>query len=108
MIFYSIYSTHRTYKEWKENPTITTVNTTAYPIEMIDYPAITICSQGASKDVMDVILMKQFEDYLKSQNGISTSKRVKRSLEPIIAYNLTKRLSKEKVSRMKKYGYSDY
>ena len=75
---------------------------------MIDYPAITICSQGASKDVMDVILMRQFEDYLKSKNGVSTSKRVKRSLEPIIAYNLTKRLSKEEVSRMKKYGYSEY
>ena len=95
---------------------------------MIDYPAITICSQGASKDVMDVVLMRQFEDYLKSKNiqqnqindnskknatstnqsGNSTSKRVKRSSEPIIAYNLTKRLSNEKVSRMKKYGYSDY
>ena len=109
-IISSIYSTYRTYKEWKDNPTITTVNTTAYPIKLIDYPAITICSQGASKDVMDVVLMRQFEDYLKSkkiksghasakpstnstsskQNGKSIVKRRKRSIEPNIAFTLSK------------------
>lgn len=81
---------------------------------MIDYPAITICSQGASKDVMDVVLLRQFEDYLKAKkitsketsakpNGNSTSskpggnsvvKRKKRSTESKVAHTL----SKEQVS----------
>ena len=58
---YSIYSTCKTYIEWQANPTITTINTTAYPIENIEFPAITICSQGAAKNVMETVLVKQFE-----------------------------------------------
>ena len=104
----SIYSTIYAYKDWKDNPTITTVNTTAYPINSIEFPAITICSQGASKDVMDVVLARQFEAYLKSkgikakppkqtgnsksnatQNGNSILKRGKRSIEPNIADTLS-------------------
>ena len=106
----SIYSTYYAYKDWKDNPTITTVNTTAYPIKSIEFPAITICSQGASKDVMDVVLLRQFEAFLKSkritakpkqtgnsttakppkQTGNPTIQRRKRSIEPNIAYTLSK------------------
>ena len=94
--FYSIYTTVNSYKEWKASPTITTVKTTAYPIERIDFPAITICSQGASKNIMDEVLVRQFEEYLQSngvtskQNVKSISNRKKRSLEPNIAYTLSK------------------
>ena len=105
----SIFSTVQTYKEWKENPIMTTVNTTAYPIKNIDFPAITICSQGASKDVMDGILLNQFEDWLKSkgitpekakdnQSGISTSKTVKRSI-PLLPSNVAYKLSKQEVRK---------
>ena len=69
---YSIYSTCKTYIEWQANPTITTINTTAYPIENIEFPAITICSQGAAKNVMETVLVKQFETYLEDK-GINGS-----------------------------------
>ena len=69
---YSIYSTCKTYIEWQANPTITTINTTAYPIENIEFPAITICSQGAAKNVMETVLVKQFETYLE-EKGINGS-----------------------------------
>ena len=113
----SIYSTYISYKDWKDNPIITTVNTTAYPIEDIDYPAITICSQGASNDVMDGVLFRQFENWLKSkgitpekakdnQSGNSTSKTVKRSIV-LSPHNVAYKLSKQEV-RKQKLQYGDF
>ena len=95
----SINSTVKTYIEWQANPTITTINTTAYSIKNIEFPAITICSQGAAKDVVDTVLLKQFESYLESR-GIkarnntetptnSTVKRQKRSAS-MISHTLSK------------------
>ena len=65
---YSVYSTFTTYTDWQDNPTITTINTTAYPIKNVEFPAITICSQGAAKDVLDMVLLDQVEEYLKSKD----------------------------------------
>ena len=58
------------YIQWKENPTITTINTTAYPIKNVEFPAITICSQGSAKDILDAAMLKQFERFLKSKGKI--------------------------------------
>ena len=33
------------YINWKENPVLTSVATTGYPIEKVEFPAITICAQ---------------------------------------------------------------
>ena len=95
-IFYffdSLYSTNKTYVEWQASPTITTINTIAYPIKNIEFPAITICSQGAAKDVMDTVLLQQFEEYLKirgvsaeersNQNSNAAGTRKKRSVQSI-------------------------
>jgi hypothetical protein len=93
-------STIKAYKEWKANPTITTINSTAYPIKNIEFPAITICSQGTSKDVMDTVILKQFEEYLDSRgikvkteagtNEKKSSTRRKRSIEQRIMNSLPK------------------
>ena len=81
---FSSYSTYVTYEEWKQNPIITTVSTTSYPIEDVEYPAITICSQGASKSILEVVLLQQFEEYLRSKDLFNRTKknRTKRSVEP--------------------------
>jgi MFS-type transporter involved in bile tolerance (Atg22 family) len=34
------------YSDWQENPVLTTVTTTALPVINIDFPAVTICSEG--------------------------------------------------------------
>ena len=92
----SIHSTIQTWNEWQDNPTITTINTTAYPIQNIEFPAITICSQGTAKDLMDKVIMIQFEAYLRAR-GIkpetnatkkATGKRRKRSTEKRISETL--------------------
>ena len=91
--------------EWKDNPTTTTVNTTAYPIENVEFPAITICSQGAAKDILDTAMLKQFEKYLKSKGKIipnskldgktKSKERRKRSLQEVVDY-----FSKEEVNKI--------
>ena len=76
------------YIQWKDNPTVTTINTSSYPITNVDFPAITICSQGSAKDILDTVIWKQFEKYLVSKawikpnikkNGQMNSQRQKRS-----------------------------
>ena len=96
--FSSLYSTNKTYVEWQATPTITTINTIAYPIRNIEFPAITICSQGAAKDVMDNVLLQQFGEYLRirrlvvqrgrNQNSNDAGKRKRISI-PAFSENLS-------------------
>ena len=37
------------WKTWKESPVLTSVRSTGLPLENVDFPAITICSQGLIK-----------------------------------------------------------
>ena len=95
----SIHSTIQTWNEWQDNPIITTINTTAYPIQNIEFPAITICSQGTAKDLLDKVILNQFEAYLRERgikpetnatkpDTVSTGKRRKRSTEKRISETL--------------------
>ena len=63
--------TYDIYVEWQANPTITVINTTSFPIKNVEFPAITICSQGLAKDIMENVLIKQFESYLESKKIIT-------------------------------------
>ena len=56
------------YHHWQENPILTSVATTGYPIEKVPFPSITICAQGAANDVVDAALFKQFGRYLAQKN----------------------------------------
>ena len=68
----SIILSRKIYDQWQDAPTVTTISTTGYPIKNIEFPAITICSQGAANDLMDMAMMKQFERYLKSHRNITS------------------------------------
>ena len=37
------------WKTWKESPVLTSVRSTGLPLQNVDFPAITICSQGLIK-----------------------------------------------------------
>ena len=107
-MYYSILFSVQMYIQWKDNPTITTIDTVAYPIKNVEFPAITICSQGSAKDVLDTAILKQFERYLKSrgkikpkdkQDGETKLKgRRKRSSQ-----NIVDTLSKKEVDKVKIY-----
>ena len=98
-LHFSIRSTYLTYNEWTDTPIITTINTTAHPIKHIEFPSITICSQGLAKDVIHTVIQRQFEGYLKSKgikanttsktNPSGTLKRRKRSTESLVIDKLS-------------------
>ena len=51
----SFYWTYQIYKSWDESPILTTVGTTEYDIEQIEYPSITICTQGSVREIIGKI-----------------------------------------------------
>ena len=56
------------YKSWEDNPILTTVSTTAFPIHSLEYPAITICGQGMATDTLDKVLKERFESWMRARN----------------------------------------
>ena len=40
------------YNSWQEDPVLTSVSTTGYSIQEMEYPSITICAQGAVNEVV--------------------------------------------------------
>ena len=48
----SLILTKKIYDNWEQDPISTTVGTTEYNIENIEYPSITICAQGSVTEVV--------------------------------------------------------
>ena len=65
------------YRQWKDDPVITTLDTVAMPIKDIEFPAVTICPQGSVKEILDNVLFKQMKEYIrkKTLNGKGTAER---------------------------------
>ena len=99
-MYYSITLSALILIKWQADPTVTTISTTAYPIKKVEFPAITICSQGYAKDVMDIAILKQFERFLKSKDKMKPQgKRQKRSPKSIVDS-----LSNEEVNEVRLYN----
>ena len=66
--------------QWFDKPVVTSLDTISLPIENIEFPAVTVCPQGSTVDLMDRFFYNQFEEWLmlKSENNVDASKRVKR------------------------------
>ena len=43
-LFYALLMSIKAYESWENNPIITTLEDTNYPISEVNYPAITICT----------------------------------------------------------------
>ena len=52
---------------WREFPLITSVSTTAFPIESLEWPSVTLCSQGRGLGATERIFNNQLENYLKKK-----------------------------------------
>ena len=53
------------------------------PLNEIDHPAITICSQGLIQDIVDNAVIKQFDDYRKEFNDFNiTHAEILKALYP--------------------------
>ena len=65
---FAITSSIKAYNQWQDDPILTSIATTAYPVQNVPFPSITICSQGAANEIVDAAIFKQFVDYLKEKN----------------------------------------
>ena len=63
----SLYSTYGIYKDWDENPIITTVGTTEYDIQQIEFPSITICAQGSVTEIIGKMFDTRNNQKLKNK-----------------------------------------
>ena len=68
--------------QWVDDPVVTTLSTISLPVEEIDFPAVTLCPQGSTEDIIDNVLYHQFQEWLLHRiddNG--TKARRKRLVE---------------------------
>ena len=71
------------WNEWFEDPVVTSLNTISLPVEKIEFPAVTLCPQGSTADIMDNFLYHQFEEWLidKTNSDATEFERKKRDVE---------------------------
>ena len=104
-MMFTILQTTTLYLDWQNEPVITSLDTIAMPIKDIEFPAVTICPQGAISSALDAILFKQFKEYIANKS-LHASQKKKRSapVEDDIAINedLLREFLKEKYPGAKK------
>ena len=66
---------------WGEFPVITTLDTISYPIEKIEFPAVTLCPQGSVLEIMDTVFYYQFEKWVIRKIEKDDSSRNKRNTD---------------------------
>jgi hypothetical protein len=68
MIILGTYWSICAYQDWKENPVVTTIKTSALPIREISFPAVTICGQGMNEDIVSAGTLKLKETKLMHEH----------------------------------------
>ena len=71
MLALGIYWSVILYQDWRGQQVLTTIATTAYPVNQIEFPAVTFCSPGVNRNVTEVPLMKQFFTFLVDNYNIT-------------------------------------
>ena len=87
---------------WGESPVITTLDTISFPIEKIEFPAVTLCPQGSVHDIMDAVLYYQFEEWVIRKIEKDEEARHKRSIRngTYHSINIWKFLTNQKLSEL--------
>ena len=67
MLALGTYWSFKAFNNWQDNPVVTTVKTSAYPVNGIEFPAITICSQGANEDILSAGFFNLFFKFAKKR-----------------------------------------
>ena len=85
MIF-TTFQVCKLYKEWQDEPVITTLDTVALPIEEIEFPAVTICPQGSRQEIIDSVLFRQLREYIAEKGNNATSFTEEEMMEEVEAF----------------------
>jgi hypothetical protein len=59
------YLSHGVFKEWQSNKVVTTLRDTELPITELDFPAITICSEGLDMEAVEKVIENDYEEWKK-------------------------------------------
>ena len=62
------YLSHGVFKEWQSNKVVTTLRETELPITELDFPAITICSEGLDMEAVEKVIENDFEEWKKNNS----------------------------------------
>ena len=66
--------------QWVDDPVVTTLSTISLPVEKIAFPAVTLCPQGSTEDIIDNVLYNQFEEWLIHQIDVEATKSSRKRL----------------------------
>ena len=101
-LVFSYFQTSTLYKQWQDNPVITTLETVSLPIKEIEFPAVTICPQGSIKGIAETVLFHQLSRYITSQRQAGIS-RMKRSGNQVVDENMVNGSQKLSLEAMQVY-----
>ncbi len=67
-MFKSVYSrSAEAYTSWKNNPVMTTIETTGLSVSKVDFPAVVLCGQGAIREVFSGAFASHVLEFLKKK-----------------------------------------
>ena len=85
-ILLATYQVVNLYKDWQDDPVVTTLDTVALPIEEIDFPAVTICPQGSRQEIVDLVLFRQLTEYIERTADNVTMLTEEQMVEQVVAF----------------------
>ena len=65
-----VYTSVLSFNEWRNEPVLTTVATTGFPVKEISFPAVVICPNGGDYESLFAGLYKSMFDFVNKTNGI--------------------------------------
>ena len=80
------YQVANLYKDWQNDPVVTTLDTVALPIEEIEFPAVTICPQGSRQEIVDLVLFRQLTEYIESSKDNETMLTEDEMMDKVVAF----------------------
>ena len=80
------YQVANLYKDWQNDPVVTTLDTVALPIEDIEFPAVTICPQGSRQEIVDLVLFRQLTEYIENTTGNATMLTEDEMMDKVVAF----------------------
>ena len=64
------------YTAWQDNPVLTTVKSTSYPVNKVEFPALTICGQGSNEVVLNTGILEHIYFALLESSKVITTQQI--------------------------------
>ena len=85
-VLFATYQVGKLYKDWQDDPVVTTLDTVALPIEEIEFPAVTICPQGSRQEIVDLVLFRQLTEYIERSTDNVTILTEEQMTDQVVAF----------------------